>query len=227
MSTYDYRNYEIINPYEEGADHNHFGSNRLFMLDPGHGGLIDGDYQTQGKRSPLWEDGTQLYEGVSNRAFASALAKRLNFRGIDCVTLVPEAKDISLAERCRRANEIYARDERAVLCSIHSNAGGGDGYEIYTSPGETESDEIATIYHDAFEEVIPEKDLRTDYSDDDPDKEAEFYVLMHTRCPAVLHELLFMDNEEECKNWLMNMDGRTRLTDFLEEGTKEVDNAVL
>jgi len=36
-------------------------------LDNGHGGIVDGQYCTPGKRSPKFEDGSQLFEGVYNR----------------------------------------------------------------------------------------------------------------------------------------------------------------
>jgi N-acetylmuramoyl-L-alanine amidase len=41
--------------------------NITVILDAGHGGIIDGVYQTHGKRSPIWEDGSQYFEGVGNR----------------------------------------------------------------------------------------------------------------------------------------------------------------
>jgi hypothetical protein len=49
------------------------GSNYLWILDNGHGGMIDGVYQTPGKRSPVWPDGTQLFEGEFNRAIVKRL----------------------------------------------------------------------------------------------------------------------------------------------------------
>ena len=36
---------------------------KTIILDAGHGGMINGKYQTKGKRSPVWEDGSVLYEG--------------------------------------------------------------------------------------------------------------------------------------------------------------------
>lgn len=39
----------------------------IFILDNGHGGIIDGEYQTKGKRSRVWADGRQLFEGEFNR----------------------------------------------------------------------------------------------------------------------------------------------------------------
>jgi len=42
-------------------------SRYTWLLDPGHGGIIDGVYQTAGKRSPRFPDGSILYEGEFNR----------------------------------------------------------------------------------------------------------------------------------------------------------------
>ena len=40
--------------------------------------------------------------------------------------------------------------------------------------------------------------LRTDYTDGDPDMEADFYILRHTTAPAVLTENFFMDSHPDC-----------------------------
>ncbi|MBK8888090.1 MAG: hypothetical protein IPN46_16750 [Saprospiraceae bacterium] len=39
---------------------------RTVILDNGHGGVINGKYQTTGKRSPNWDKGV-LFEGMFNR----------------------------------------------------------------------------------------------------------------------------------------------------------------
>ncbi|MCG9704983.1 hypothetical protein [Photobacterium damselae] len=44
----------------------------LFILDAGHGGIINGQYQTAGKRSPIWSDGSQLFEGEFKRVSVSS-----------------------------------------------------------------------------------------------------------------------------------------------------------
>jgi len=181
---------------------------KLWLLDPGHGGIINGIYQTSGKRSPTWQDGpirSILYEGEFNRDIVRQLAGMLKWAGIEHRVIVPEEHDISLAERVRRANEW---NSNAVYVSVHANAGGGTGYEVYTSPGQTKSDEIATVFLDTFAQVFPEAKPRLDISDGDPDKEAKFYVLVKTSMPAVLSESFFMDNEDECKKYLMTPEGR-------------------
>jgi len=46
----------------------------IYLLDAGHGGLIDGKYTTAGKRSPIWDDDSVYYEGVGNRDIRKKLA---------------------------------------------------------------------------------------------------------------------------------------------------------
>ena len=182
---------------------------KLWLLDPGHGGIINGIYQTSGKRSPTWKDGlikSVLYEGEFNRDIVKRLAAMLKWAGIEHRILVPEEHDISLSERVSRAK---AWNSNAVYLSIHANAGGGRGYEAYTSPGQTASDEIATVILDSFANIFPEATPRLDITEgDDPDKEAKFYVLVETPMPAVLTESFFMDTEDECKKYLMTPEGR-------------------
>ena len=187
-------------------------SKYLWILDNGHGGLVDGDYQTKGKRSPKWGDGSQLFEGEFNRAIVGRLIELMTAAGIHYVNLVPEHEDISLTERVRRANEIYlkktTRGRECIYLSVHSNAGGGKGYEIYTSKGETQSDLVATIFFNEFAAAFPSSRMRTCMVDGDVDKEANFSVLTGTRMPAILTESFFMDNEDECKRYLMTPLGR-------------------
>lgn len=93
----------------------------IILLDNGHG------YNTEGKRSPIWGDGTQLLEYEFNRDVVRRIKTKLDLFGIENVVLVPESYDVSLGERCRRANSIYDNRKDAILISIHANAGGGTG----------------------------------------------------------------------------------------------------
>ncbi|MDY6980034.1 MAG: N-acetylmuramoyl-L-alanine amidase [Pseudomonadota bacterium] len=185
----------------------------IVLLDNGHGGLIAGEYQTPGKRSPVWEDGSQLFEGEFNRAIVSGIVQQLTRETIPYVVLTPEYRDVTLETRVKRANR-YFGNEPCFFLSIHANAGGGRGFEVFTSPGDTLSDPIATIVGEEYQHVFPERPLRADYRDGDLDKERRFYVLTRTRMPAVLTENFFMDNEEECRTILMSEEGRQRIVDY-------------
>ena len=166
------------------------------LLDNGHG--ID----TPGKRSP---DG-HFREYAYNRYLAFLIRERLAALGLDAQLLVPEREDISLKERCRRANAICSQlgNNQVILLSIHVNAAGNGqkwlnarGWCCFTTKGETRADALASHLYEAAKNWLPEMRLRTDLSDGDPDLEQDFYLIRHTRCPAVLTENLFMDNRED------------------------------
>ena len=102
-------------------------------------------------------------------------------------------------------------------------AGGGTGWEAYTSVGQTKADLIATeLYKEAEKEFAPDGwKIRKDTSDGDPDKESQFYILKHTKCPAVLVENFFMDTRKDCA-FIQSEDGRNRVSKVIFEAIKSV-----
>lgn len=184
----------------------------LWLLDPGHGGIINDIYQTPGKRSPIWPDGRQLFEGEFNRNIVKRLSEKLVANEIDFINLVNSERDISLGTRVRKANVIYKKDHRALYLSIHGNAGGGTGWEIFTSKGQTRSDLLATRFFYAMERQFPNMKFRFDNSDGDPDKEADYFVLRKTAMPAILTENFFMDTLNPDCEIMMSEQGRTDIT---------------
>lgn len=190
----------------------------IVLLDNGHG------KETAGKCSPVWSDGSQLFEWEFNRDIVRRIAEKLQADGVPYRVLVPEENDISLSERVKRANEIAKEnDGKVYVLSIHANAGGGTGWEIYTSPGQTPSDAIATVFfEEAGREFMPDGwRMRSDYSDGDPDKEANFYILTKTTCPAVLTENFFMDTKKDCC-FIMSENGRERIANMHVAAIKRV-----
>ncbi|WP_044534134.1 N-acetylmuramoyl-L-alanine amidase [Bacteroides intestinalis] len=172
------------------------------LIDNGHGS------NTPGKRSP---DG-RLREYAYTREIASRLEMELRKNGIDAERIVKEEIDVPLAERCRRANEYKASE--AILVSIHCNAAGNEsdwmsarGWEAWTSVGKTKADKLATCLYEDAEHCLPGMKIRKDMTDGDPDKESGFYILKHTRCPAVLTENLFQDNREDVE-FLLSEEGK-------------------
>lgn len=184
-------------------------SKYLFIFDYGHGGLIGGVYQTAGKRSPKFDDGSVLYEGVNNRDNAKRIMALLTQHGFECKDIVNSNEDISLSKRVKDANEIY-KTRKCVYISIHSDAMGdgttwqpASGISVYTSKGQTKSDIFASLTIDALEEQFGNTvKWRKDETDKDEDKEENFYVLKETNMPAVLLELGFHTSKEEAKKML-------------------------
>ena len=87
-----------------------------------------------------------------------------------------------------------------IFISLHCNSAANEsaeGYEVWTSPGQTEGDRLATRIYGQIDAEFPDRVGRTDYSDGDPDKESRFYVLVHTDAPACLVEMAFISNDAE------------------------------
>ena len=175
------------------------------LIDLGHG--ID----TPGKRSP---DGV-FREYLWNRQVSDKVLTRLRSSGIDADLVVTETNDITLRTRAMRVNRVCDRmgASNVLLVSIHANAAGNG------SPGQTMGDYLAECFYDSFSRAFPDKRMRKDLSDGDSDKEANFYILTKTRCPAVLLENFFYDNREECA-WLLQEETKERIADAIVEGIK-------
>lgn len=197
----------------------------IVLIDNGHGS------NTPGKRSP---DG-KLMEYAYTREIASLVYYGLQREGITARMLVKEEVDVPLSERVRRANEECTEHGKSnvILVSIHCNASGdgekwmpASGWEIYTSPGKTKADKLATCIYDTANLWLPKTaKFRTDFLDGDPDKESRFYILQNTKCPAVLTENLFMDNKSDCK-YLLSLVGKATIAKLHVEGIKKYLNEV-
>ena len=193
-----------------------------WLLDNGHGGIKDGTYTTAPKKMHTFEDGMTVYEGDFNRKVVDKIARKLSDIGINYTVLVPELDDISLGERVRRADAQYAIDKTCMFVSVHGNGGKGTGFEVFTSVGQTRSDAIAEVFFQKIKEEFPEKVARTDMSDGDSDKEAQFYVLRKTDCPAILTENFFMDRYVDAKLMLSD-EGQERIANAHVEAILEIE----
>ena len=181
----------------------------LWILDAGHGGMVNGQYTTAPKKMYDFKDGLIIYEGVVNRGIRKFLSEMMDEACFNYDYANKGNADISLGKRVNYANNL-GKSQDTIYVSIHCNAGKGTGYEVYTSPGLTKSDPIATIFAKEFVKVFPNKVLREDASDGDPDKEARFYVLKNTSMPAILTENLFMDRREDAEI-LATEDGQRKI----------------
>ena len=107
-----------------------------------------------------------------------------------------QAETDDLSYRTSLAND-WGAD---IFVSIHCNSAASPsaaGYEVWTSPGDTPGDVLATCIYKQIAAEFPDRAGRADYSDGDPDKESRFYVLVHTDAPACLVEMAFISNDEE------------------------------
>jgi N-acetylmuramoyl-L-alanine amidase len=182
------------------------------LLDNGHG------ENTAGKRSPLWPDGSQLFEWSYTREIASRVYSELIKFGVDSELIVRESIDVPIRERARRVNAICKEIgiRNCFLISIHCNASNGKarGWEVHTYLGQSKSDDYATVFWNTARDILKDiTPMRADFSDGDPDWDTNLGILRETLCPAILTENLFMDNQEDCR-FLLSPTGKKAITDI-------------
>lgn len=180
--------------------------NTLILIDNGHGS------NTAGKRSP---DG-RLLEYKYTREIAKSVVSRLRNSGYNAELLVPEVYDVPLLERVHRVNVKCQSlgKENVLVVSIHCNAAGdgkkwmnATGWEIWTSEGRTESDNLAEWILRMAELGFPNRVRVWKHEEGERDKEKNFTILKSTLCPAVLTENFFMDSKEDL-NYLLSDEGK-------------------
>ncbi len=211
-----------------------------FLLDPGHGGIVDGKYTTapnfdknnKGTWRKCWhhpEEDITLYEGVFNRQVINLVKNIMSARGMKYIDVVNSEFDVSLNERVTKENNYYEGNKDWVYFSMHGNASGSGkahGIEIFTSVGQTKSDDYATIVFNNIVKFFPDEKYRMDkWSDGDVDKEANYYVLKNTYMPAMLLEMWFFDNLEDCKK-MLDIDMQHQVAKAIVNGFEEIQNYV-
>ena len=168
------------------------------ILDNGHG--VD----TPGKRSPLWESGV-LYEYDYTRRLVMAIQNKLIQLNIPSYKLVPETNDVPLTERARRVNELCLK-QPCILISVHLNAGGGTGWEVWSTTSKNNSDKLAACFCEEFPKIFPGEKLRGA-------KEKNYTLLYKANCPCVITENFFMDFKKDY-DLLNTEDGFNKIVDL-------------
>ncbi len=167
------------------------------LIDPGHGGMIDDIYQTFPEKMFQHSKTEVFYEGVFNRIIKKKLIYKLDALGFHNIDICPTELDLELDERVDIANIYHREYGNCLLISLHSNAGRGTGFEIWTSVGETKSDRYAHMLGEELMRTFPDVTFRKDSATGEIDKEAHFYILKWSKCPAILPECLFFDNYKD------------------------------
>jgi len=174
------------------------------VIDPGHGGRATG----------------AVYGGVResdiNLQVAKLLADELAARNVEVLLTRDIDIDVALRQRCTLSN-IAGPD---LFVSLHCNAAeahSAQGFEVWTSPGETQSDRAADRVINRLLSEFPARHARFDWSDGDGDRESRFAVLVGTVSPAILVEMGFISNDDE-RAWLQERDTQLRLARSIGKG---------
>jgi len=144
------------------------------VIDPGHGGKDPGAV------------GNGLVEKDLNLELSMRVAGKLVAYDV-AVTLTRSFDiDLDLDERCSIANNLRAD----CFCSLHTNSGGGTGFESFIhADAKSKTENIRSILHDIVAGYYNIAGFR-----DRGKKRADFAVLRNTVMPAVLLENFFIDS---------------------------------
>ena len=183
--TYPDKLLNIINTYSLTKYDNGAGNMLRIAIDAGHG------LHTLGKRCLKKLDSAETKEWTLNDRIADKLQQL--FESYNCVVLRTDdttgAKDVSLADRVKAANN-WGAD---VFISIHHNAGingkSGGGAEVYYCSSKPERKTQAEAL---YKSIVAETKLTGNRAT--PVKKKDFYVIKNTSMPAFLCELGFMDS---------------------------------
>lgn len=203
------------------------------FLDAGHGGTDrHGNYTTSPDKMhrhivcDCHQEGW-FYEGVWNRELTERVSILLHDLRVPHCKIYHPWMDTPLQSRLMMANQLAKHFDASILISNHANAGGGSGYEHYTSPGYTRSDRLGELQWESVQRYFGDSiTFRSDTSDGDHDKEARFYVLTRSVMPALLVEHLFFDHHEDVQ-LLMEEDVIDRFAQAQVETIMEYQSRVL
>ncbi len=193
-------------------------SKKVAIITIGHGGLNPktGEYVTNGKRSPIWEDGAQYFEGVGNRDIAKHLKYMLDYEGYKYHILPVGWVDTPPMLRAAAVNALAVLYgvNNCIGIEIHSNghttpdAKGWAQYIAQRSSSTTK--EFAATLYGCMKSIFPGEKFRK------PTKEQKWWtkpltMTSGTICPFVLTENFFHTNPHECRNILMTEEGRKKI----------------
>lgn len=178
-------------------------------VDPGHGGHDPGAIGMGGTREKdiVLIVGKLLKEALSLRHQVFMTRDRDVF--------------IPLSTRATISNKAQADAFVSVHCNGFSNPL-AHGWEIFTSPGQTRADTLATAIYRSWIEVFPGVVVRADWSDGDVDKERALTVLVRTQAPAVLVEIGFITNPVE-EAWVSSFSNQKQIAETIARGLNNWD----
>ena len=156
-------------------------------LDAGHG------LKTAGKRCLKKLDKNETREWVLNSRICEKIEEKLKaYEGYSLLRVddTTGKTDVSLAKRCKAANNFKAD----IYLSIHHNAGikGGSGGGIVVYTWNNPNAELKEWQKLVYNNLIAETGLKGNRAT--PLAKSNFYVLVNTNCQAILVENGFMDS---------------------------------
>ena len=147
-----------------------------------------------------------LTESVETRKIAYELMKQLTDTNIEVIPAVFDKSTNNLKQAVNLSNDNFAD----MFISIHLNAGGGHGTEIYTWKGVRKP--IAVKILDNM--------LALGFTNRGVKDGSGLYVIKNTKCEALLIEVCFVDSEED--NRLFKQVGYEKIATTIANAIKSI-----
>lgn len=180
----------------------------IVVVDAGHGGADPGAIYPPGAKNPV------AVEKDLTLDIALKLRKNLEAEGIEVVMTREDDSYPTLKERAELANKVNAD----LFVSVHINAMDNkdeiDGAQVYYHRNSYYGKRLAAAVHN---NLI----ANTALSDKKIQDGSSFYVIKHTKMPAILTECGFITNEGD-RNYLKTEKGRQKIADAIADGILEV-----
>ena len=200
----------------------------VIFVDAGHGGISpDGNYTTKGKRAyhpklNMHDGKGNYYEGYENRIAAELFIEKCTQKGIQTIRTYHPYKDTPLAERVALVKSYLNCGYFGYMHSFHSNAiplthseeklRQTRGFMVFTTKGNSFSDEIAENLYDNIKNLLPDWRIRAG-KDGQKDHEANFYILrnldIYDNFGTILEEFGFHTSDIDCQFIINNREART------------------
>ena len=168
------------------------------------------------------DSGALAPDGSKESDYALDVAKRAkdilkNFMGV----IMTRERDVYLTLSQRVA--VCNRRKCNSFVSIHFNSAkspNATGRELFTTRGQNNSDKLADKIEAHNDLLLPNQRTRRDNSDGDIDKEANFYVIRHADCAAVLVEGEFIHTDHGSK-WIALDSNRQKMAEAIAYGVMD------
>ena len=197
--------------------------NYLIILDDGHGIAPI----TPGKRTPIFPDGSVLYENNFNDAVVALMYKKLKrIPNVDVAFTAEENYDVPLNTRIARANQAWKdhqnyfgkENSKCILISVHANAY-GDGKTFNNAKGVSTFCCSSPPAERKLAETI-HKHLKGGTTQVDRGVQEVCFDILRGNMTSCLVECAFMTNLDEA-NLLKQEDFRQECADEITEGILE------
>jgi len=172
-------------------------SGKTIVIDAGHGGKDPGATSSYGYE-----------EKIVNLDVATQIAQILKDRGLRVIMTRNNDEFIELEERANIAN----RNKADIFISIHADSSAKSNTNGFTIYVEQSSSWASTSLANAIDNRMAQTGINSNGV-----RKADYRVLTHTGCPAVLIELGYLSNYWEAKQ-LKNKDMQRQLAQAITDG---------